>query len=60
MPLYGMRWILIILNEYLPNYIQRRQNALNFNSKQSKKLLKFQLNKAINYCNIVRNKFVNI
>ena len=50
MPLYGLRWALIILNEFLPEYAEKRIEANKsdeYNLENSKKI---QLTKARRYC----------
>ena len=45
-PLYGLRWIMIILNEFLPGFAERRREAgevKNYNLEQSQNI---QLQKA--------------
>ena len=55
MPLYGLRWALILLNEFLPGYYQRRQNAgLVGNSYNESAAQMVQLSKAELYCEKVK------
>ena len=52
-PLYGLRWVLIILNEFLPEYAEKRIHAnksKGYNLDYSKKI---QLSKAKYYCNSI-------
>ena len=57
MPLYGMRWTMIILNEFLPEFFTRRKNVIKVNSNNRDVYLKNQLEKAHIYCNRVRISF---
>ncbi len=55
MPIYGIRWVLIILNEYLPSLAKKRRDAIgkkNYNFKNSQKI---QLEKARKYINQVES-----
>jgi hypothetical protein len=55
LPLYGLRWALIMLNEFLPGYAERRRNAGDIDNFDEKKLQKIQLFKAKRYCERVRS-----
>ena len=55
MPLYGMRWALIVLNEFLPEMVQKRRNANGSKPYDLKKRQKIQLQKAKRYCIQVKN-----
>lgn len=50
MPLYGLRWAMIILNEFLPGFAVRRKNACETGSYNLEQAQKVQLKKAENYC----------
>ena len=50
MPLFGLRWVMIILNEFLPEKIKVRRDAIKSNSFKNNTILNLQLNKAIKYC----------
>ena len=50
LPLYGIRWTVIILNEFLPEYSTRRKLARNSNLYKQKKEKSLQLKKALYYC----------
>lgn len=54
MPLYGLRWAMILLNEFLPGFVERRQNARGANSFDEEKSQSIQLSKARYYCERVR------
>ena len=49
-PLYGMRWAMILLNEFLSGFTERRRNAGHANSYDEEKSQMTQLNKARRYC----------
>ena len=49
MPLYGLRWALIVLNEYLPGFADRRKDAGKKETYNIDKTRKIQLNKAEHY-----------
>ena len=53
MPLYGLRWAMIVLNEFLPDIIAKRINASKFNFLKKETIFDNQLKKAKNYCNQV-------
>ena len=55
MPLYGLRWVMIILNEFLPRFAERRKNAGETDSYDLKKSQSIQLMKAKQYCKDVEN-----
>ena len=50
MPIYGLRWVMIILNEFLPGFAIRRKNACETGSFNLEQAQKVQLKKAENYC----------
>jgi len=54
MPLYGLRWTLIILNEFLPGFADRRKEAGDSKSYNIKKVRQIQLEKAYGYCEKVK------
>ena len=55
LPLYGIRWIVIILNEFLPEYSTRRKLARNSNLYEQKKEKSLQIKKALYYCKTINN-----
>ena len=55
LPLYGIRWIVIILNEFLPEYSTRRKLARNSNLYEQKKEKSLQIKKALYYCKKINN-----
>ena len=54
LPLYGMRWAMIILNDFFPEFINRRKNATKTISYNRYSHLENQLYKANTYCNRVK------
>ena len=54
MPLYGLRWALIVLNEFLPGFADRRKKAGESKSYDIKKVREIQLKKAHIYCDKVK------
>ena len=54
MPLYGLRWALIILNEFLPMFAEQRKEAGETETYNINKTRKIQLNKARHYCEKVK------
>ena len=54
MPLYGFRWTMIILNEYLPEFAERRREAAKTSSYAPELSQKIQLNKAKNICDKIK------
>lgn len=54
MPLYGLRWAMIILNEFLPGVAEKRKSAGKKFSYNFKKYRKLQLEKATRYCERVK------
>ena len=50
MPLCGLRWAMIVLNEFLPGFSLRRKNAGGINSYTLEQTRKVQLKKAKHYC----------
>ena len=55
MPLYGMRWALIVLNEFLPELAQKRKDADGSKEYDLEKRQKIQFKKANQYCTRVKN-----
>ena len=55
MPLYGMRWALIVLNEFLPELAQKRRDADGSKEYDLEKRQKIQFKKANQYCTRVKN-----
>jgi hypothetical protein len=54
MPIYGLRWAMIVLNEFIPGFAKRRKEAgmvENYNLEKSQKI---QLKKAKHYCRNVK------
>ena len=49
MPLYGMRWVMILLNEFLPGFAERRRNASRTKSYDENNAQSTQLSKAMLY-----------
>ena len=54
-PLYGLRWVMIILNEFTPGIINKRQNASRNNFMKKKVILDKQMIKANKYLNKVED-----
>jgi len=54
MPLYGLRWAMIILNEFLPGVAEKRRSAGKKNSYNFEKYRNLQLVKATCYCERVK------
>lgn len=54
-PLYGLRWAMIILNEFLPGFAERRRNARGTDPIDLEKSRNNQLGKAMCYCERVKN-----
>jgi thiamine kinase-like enzyme len=54
MPLYGLRWAMIVLNEFLPELAQRRKEAGGSKYYNLEKSQKIQLIKAEQYCKSVK------
>ncbi|MBC8182545.1 aminoglycoside phosphotransferase family protein [candidate division KSB1 bacterium] len=54
MPLYGMRWVLIVLNEFLPGFADRRKEAGITETYDIFKSRETQLDKAKRYCDKVK------
>ena len=50
MPLYGLRWVMIVLNEFLSGFTKRRKEAGVSDTYDSKKSRKIQLDKAKRIC----------
>jgi len=53
MPLYGLRWAMIVLNEFLPEFAKRRREA-GVESYNLEKSQEIQLKKAKHYCEKVK------
>jgi thiamine kinase-like enzyme len=54
MPLYGLRWSMIVINEFIPGFAKRRKNAGEAESYDLDKSRELQLKKAKHYCEIVK------
>jgi thiamine kinase-like enzyme len=54
MPIYGLRWAMIVLNEFLPGYANRRKEAGKTQTYNLDKSREIQLKKAKHYCEIVK------
>ena len=54
MPFYGLRWAMIVLNEFLPGFAVRRKNAGEIGSYNLEQTRKVQLKKAKHYCEKVK------
>ena len=54
MPLYGLRWALIVLNEFLPGFAERRKEAGETQTYNLDKSREIQLKKAKHYCEKVK------
>ncbi len=54
LPLYGLRWALIILNEFLPGFADRRKEAGETETYNIDKIRRIQLKKAQHYCDKVK------
>ena len=54
MPLYGLRWALIVLNEFLPGFAERRKFAGEADTYNILKSQETQLDKAKHYCDRVK------
>ena len=54
MPLYGLRWSMIVINEFIPGFAKRRKNAGEAESYDIDKSRELQLKKAKHYCEIVK------
>ena len=60
MPLYGMRWAMIVLNEFLPGFAEWRRNASGNDSRNIENFHNIQLGKAKNYCKRVETLLSNL
>jgi hypothetical protein len=60
MPLYGLRWALIVLNEFLPEMAQKRMDAHGSIQFDLEKRQQVQLQKAKCYCDKVNNMIQQI
>jgi len=56
---YGIRWILIILNDFFPHILQKRINAQNINFSDRFKYYKKQLTKANKIVHIIKYNLIN-
>ena len=54
LPLYGLRWALIILNEFLPGFADRRKAAGETGTYNIDKIRRIQLKKSQYYCDKVK------
>ena len=54
MPIYGLRWAMIVLNEFLPDFAKRRREAGRVKNYNLEKSQKIQLKKAKHYCRNVK------
>ncbi len=54
MPLYGLRWAMIVLNEFLPGFAEKRREAGEVENYNLEKSQKIQLIKAEQYCKSVK------
>jgi len=54
MPIYGLRWAMIVLNEFLPDFAKRRREAGGVENYNLDKSREIQLKKAKHYCEIVK------
>ena len=52
--LYGLRWAMIVLNEFLPGFAERRREAGESENYNLEKSQKIQLKKAKHYCDSVK------
>ena len=50
MPLYGLRWAMIVLNEFLPGFAEWRRNASGADLRNIENFRNIQLGKARSYC----------
>ena len=60
LPLYGLRWALIILNEFLPGFADRRKEAGDTETYNIDKIRKIQLKKAQHYCDKVKTMITQV
>ena len=60
MPLYGLRWAMIVLNEFLPEFAKRRREAVGVENYNLEKSQNIQLKKAKNYCRNVKTMISQI
>ena len=54
LPLYGLRWALIVLNEFLPGFADRRKEAGGTELYNIEKVRQIQLDKSHTYCEKVK------
>ena len=54
MPLYGLQWAMIVLNEFLSGFAERRREAGEVENYNLEKSQKIQLTKAKHYCGNVK------
>ena len=59
MPLYGMRWIMILLNEFLPGIARRRHLASGVERYDGAEAQRLQLQKALCYRDRVTKIYAN-
>ena len=57
--LYGIRWILIILNDFVPHIFRKRMYNNNLKTKDTKRYLRLQLNKARKICDVIEKELIN-
>ena len=59
-PFYGMRWGLIVLNRFLPEFIANHKLSVTKHDGSEEYELDGQLEKAKNYCNAVMEDFSQV
>ena len=59
-PLYGLRWAMIVLNEFIPGFAKRRREAGVVENYDLEKSQKIQLQKAKQYCERVKDMVLQI
>ena len=59
-PFYGMRWGLIVLNRFLPDFIANNKLSVTNHDSSEEYVLDGQLEKAKNYCNAVMEDFPQV
>jgi len=50
LPIYGMRWVMILLNEFIPSFLKRRKQATQLLNDEENTMRDIQLTKAKMYC----------